>query len=127
MNENTRKPSWADGDLHTVAVSMPDHYAFSTERPLHYAEVHKGDVVLGYLWVASGEEAAGYEPRAAAGDDGGNTGVRCYDLLREAKAAGVPADSLMTWFRSRDEAFALAGAEREAEHLTQLRELAATS
>jgi hypothetical protein len=126
MNENTQGPRWAAGDMHTVTVSMPDNYALSTARPVRYAEVRNGDVVLGYLWVAVGEEAAGYEPRVAAGDDGENTGVRCYARLRKAKAAGVATADLLSWFRSGDGP-TVSTPEHEAENLARLRELAAAS
>ncbi|MCF2526130.1 hypothetical protein [Yinghuangia soli] len=53
---------------------------------------------LGYLWVSITEEAAGFVPADAAGDDGWNTAVAWSARLRRSKAEGLTAlEALRAW------------------------------
>ncbi|WP_067906796.1 hypothetical protein [Actinomadura rubrobrunea] len=78
--------------------STIDNYASNTTKPVRYLVVGGKRGVLGYLWAAEGEEAAGFVYRPDAGDDGPNEGVAWVIELRAAKARGVPASRLLEEF-----------------------------
>ncbi|GAA3969156.1 hypothetical protein GCM10023085_59350 [Actinomadura viridis] len=113
----------------------PDGYAARTGGPVRYLAV--GDAagtVLGYLWAAEGEEAAGFVPREAAGADALNESVAWTLELRDAKSRGVPAARLLAEFgrarlpvaaRARHAGQVIGGSEARVPGLDALRELAA--
>ncbi|MFB4301416.1 hypothetical protein [Actinomadura sp. NTSP31] len=120
-------------DLRRVG-SAPANYPSRTDRPVGYLAVGAGDTVLGYLWAADGEDAAGFVRRPAAGDDGANEAVAWTKELRAAKARDVPAARLLDEFAAADLPVAdgawhpgkvIPGSRAEAPSLTALKELAA--
>lgn len=66
-------------------------YESSTDLPVRYARVRRGEQVLGYLWASVGEAAAGYEPRNAAGDAAFTAGVPWVLRLRSLRQRGFGA------------------------------------
>ncbi|MEU9938906.1 hypothetical protein [Streptomyces lavendulae] len=68
--------------------SAAEDYESSTEHPVRYARVRLGEQVVGYLWAAIGDEAAGYEPRTAAGDAAFEAGVPWVLSLRSLRLRG---------------------------------------
>ncbi|MGO4463700.1 hypothetical protein AB4039_41545 [Streptomyces sp. M-16] len=68
--------------------SEGEDYESTTEHPVRYALVRRGDQVVGYLWAAVGDEAAGYEPRTAAGDEAFEAGVPWVLSLRSLRLRG---------------------------------------
>ncbi len=66
-------------------------YESSTEHPVRYARVRRGERVLGFLWASVGDAAAGYEPRNAAGDAAFAAGVPWLLRLRSLRARGFGA------------------------------------
>jgi hypothetical protein len=117
------------------AGPAPDKYAARTDHPVRYLAVgSRAGVVLGYLWAADGEEAAGFVRRPAAGDDGGNEAVAWTMELRDAKSRGVPAARLLEEFAqaelpvaatARHAGRVIPGSQAEAPGLDALKELAA--
>ncbi|MCL7496335.1 MULTISPECIES: hypothetical protein [Streptomyces] len=74
---------------------LPDGYPEQsyeswTDGPVRYAKVLSRDRVVGYLWVATDEDAAGYEPRAAVGEAAFEEGVPWLLHFAKAHQAGVP-------------------------------------
>ncbi|GAA2161691.1 hypothetical protein [Actinomadura napierensis] len=120
-------------DLRRVAPA-PASYASRTDRPVRYLAVGTGDGVLGYLWTADGEDAAGFVRRPAAGGDGANEAVAWTKELRAAKTRDVPAARLLDEFAAAELPVAdgawhpgrvIPGSRTEAPSLAALKELAA--
>ncbi|MFJ8163629.1 hypothetical protein ACIRBY_22265 [Streptomyces sp. NPDC096136] len=61
-----------------------EDYESSTEHPVRYARVLRGEQVLGLLCASAGDPDAGYEPRNAAGDGpcGAHSGTNCSAATR---------------------------------------------
>ncbi|MFD4134183.1 hypothetical protein [Streptomyces goshikiensis] len=70
-------------------------YESSTEHPVRYARVRRGERVLGFLWASVGDAAAGYEPRNAAGDAAFEAGVPWLLRLRSLRARGFGAQQAL--------------------------------
>ena len=83
-------PRLTDSLLFTVLPGGPRDYARATDGPVQYVAVATGDVLLGYLWASEQEDAAGFVPRAAAGDDGLNASVAWTLELRARKERDLP-------------------------------------
>ncbi|WP_158891577.1 hypothetical protein [Amycolatopsis anabasis] len=65
-------------------------YPASAEGAVRYLPITLDDQVLGYLWAAETEDAAGYVRRASAGADGLRAGTWWRSRLAEAREAGLP-------------------------------------
>ncbi|MEW2549862.1 hypothetical protein AB0910_29545 [Streptomyces sp. NPDC047002] len=77
-----------------------DDYENETRHPVRFSEVHDDDgCTLGYLWVSLGDDAAGYEPRNAAGDRALQVAVPWLLRLREARTAGLSPMSAIARLR----------------------------
>lgn len=124
------------------------NYASDTDGPIRYAPAVSGDgTVLGYLWAADGEDAAGFVERSAAGTVNTTNAADVWRRrLRRAHDRGLPAlRALREWIGEDPAAghdpdlaepigtarpeWRLAGAlppasERPAASLTELRRLA---
>lgn len=96
MSSDERAIPRTTEDLYLKPVGAgPARYARATSGPVRYGPVCTADTVLGYLWVSDRDDAAGFEPRTAAGDEGGNAGVYWYQRLRAAKARDLrPSEAL---------------------------------
>jgi hypothetical protein len=80
---------WKTEDLQPRVVDAPPHYGYTTGNPVRHVSVANDDGVLGYLWAADADDAAGFEPRPAAGGDAFNASVWWYQRLRECKARNL--------------------------------------
>lgn len=77
-------------DVEFRPVSGPERYTHSTDKPIQYFTVaNDQDGVIGYLWACDADNAAGWEPRPAAGDIAYNGSRPWLMRLREAKANGL--------------------------------------
>ncbi|MEU0583372.1 hypothetical protein [Streptomyces sp. NPDC006132] len=83
--------------LHSVVPESKDDYEEVTERSVRYFTIQRDGRTLGYLWAAVGEEAAGYEPRTAAGDDAFAAGAEWLLRLRTAHSQGLNALAALEW------------------------------
>jgi hypothetical protein len=89
VSGDERTSGRATEDLHFGRAEGPASYAYTASGPVRYVVVATADDVLGYLWASDADDAAGFEPRAGAGDDAVNAGVFWYQELRRAKARGL--------------------------------------
>ncbi|MEU3316583.1 hypothetical protein ABZ743_28400 [Streptomyces sp. NPDC006662] len=81
-----------------------EDYESSTDHPVRYARVLRGNLVLGYLWASTADAAAGYEPRNAAGDAAFEAGVPWLLRFRSSQRRGFgPLDALAALLGERDE------------------------
>lgn len=113
--------------LRSALPSSLDGYADWTDTPVRYVPVAEGNRVLGYLWVADSEGAAGYEPRSAAGEIAYDAGVIWLQRLCDAKARGITPTQALQEFLLLDGPDAggeLLGTAGEITELEELRELA---
>lgn len=71
----------------------PAGYAPGTDGPIRYAPAVSGDgTVLGYLWAADDEDAAGFVERSAAGTVNASNAADVWQRrLRRAHERGLPA------------------------------------
>jgi ADP-ribosylglycohydrolase len=110
-------------------VSAPDGFAWTTTSAVRYVPVVRVGAVLGYLWAATGDDAAGFVVREAQGEDAFNASVAWVERLRWAKAQGMsPLQALRHWAGAPEDRRAGAvgrETEREAESLAELEEAAA--
>lgn len=102
-------------------------YASEADTPIRYMAVATGGRVLGYLWAADAEDAAGYEPRNAAGDAAFDAGVVWLTRLTEARYKQMsPLEALAELARlpaDPQAGQAVLGSEHEAPSLETLQEL----
>ncbi|MGK5530601.1 hypothetical protein [Streptomyces sp. URMC 129] len=106
-----------------------EYYAHTTERPVRYVQVANDDGVLGYLWISDADDAAGYRPREAGGDEAYHAGVSWARHLRACKARGLtPSQALIeltVHAGGRRIGHVVPGSEADAPSLAVLREQAA--
>ncbi|WP_200308963.1 hypothetical protein [Streptomyces adelaidensis] len=76
-----------------------NEYADITDHPVRYFTIQRDDRTLGYVWASLGDNAAGYEPRTAAGDDAFEAGVGWVLRLREAHERGLDGLEALDWLR----------------------------
>lgn len=122
-----RGPMAEDPQFRTV--SAPDDFAWTTGSPVRYVPVAKAGELLGYLWAATTDDAAGFVVREAQGSDAFNASAAWVERLRWAKAQGMtPLQALGHWAVTSEDGRAgsvTPGAEHEAPDLDSLRRLAA--
>ena len=87
-------------------VDSPARYAPSTDKPVRYVTVaDRQGMILGYLWINDEDDAADWQVRRAAGDEGYNKGSLWVSLLQDAKARGItPAAALAEMIQNSDPA-----------------------
>ncbi|MBC9717984.1 hypothetical protein H9Y04_36175 [Streptomyces sp. TRM66268-LWL] len=90
--------SWGTFEVPTRAKKLlallpptENTYEEVTEHPVRYLPVRRDGEVLGYLWASLGDNAAGFEPRTAAGEAAFEAGAAWVLRLREAHALGLSA------------------------------------
>ncbi|TVL90647.1 hypothetical protein CD790_20940 [Streptomyces sp. SAJ15] len=87
--------------------------------------------VLGYLWASDADDAASYEPRKAAEDEGYEAGLRWLERLQQAKEHGLRPSEALSEFSALPVTEGLGRVQREAAKvaidLATLRELASKS
>ncbi|GAA2713116.1 MULTISPECIES: hypothetical protein [Streptomyces] len=116
--------------LTEAAASEPEGYADETEGNVHYVTVARGDRILGYLWEADVDAAAGYEPRSAAGEAAFEAGAFWLARLASAKNRGLSPAEAVRELAAVDGAGAgclLPGSDTDATSLSVLRDLAGRS
>ena len=74
-----------------------EEYPETTEHPVHYFAVRDKRQILGYVWAAQADNAAGFEPRTAAGERAFEAGRAWLLRLREAYRLGLPASDVLNW------------------------------
>jgi hypothetical protein len=72
-------------------------YEEITDQPVCYFTIRRGDQVLGYVWASVGDNAAGFEPRTAAGGAAFDAGAEWVLRLREAYEKGLTARDALNW------------------------------
>ncbi|MEV8539006.1 hypothetical protein [Streptomyces sp. NPDC051572] len=80
-------------DVHFNLVKPgPPRYRTRTDKPVRYFTVadKEGGAALGYVWAGDEDDAAAWEPRAAAGGRALAEGGHWYARLEEAKGRGIP-------------------------------------
>ncbi|MFC9943137.1 hypothetical protein [Streptomyces pratensis] len=83
--------------LRSSIPSSEDEYPETTDHPVRYLTVQREGQPLGYLWASVANEAAGYEPRTAAGDEAFEAGSKWLLRLREAHSRGLTALDALDW------------------------------
>ncbi|GHE52165.1 hypothetical protein [Streptomyces capitiformicae] len=76
-----------------------NEYEDTTDHPVRYFTVQRDGRTLGYVWASTGDNAAGYEPRTAAGDDAFEVGAGWVLRLREAHGRKLDALEALDWLR----------------------------
>lgn len=109
-------------------VWSPESYADTTNSAVRFVPVLKGVAVMGYLWAAVTDDAAGYVPREDADVAGFNVSVEWVQRLRAAKADGLaPLQALRRWVGEPEDPQAghiEPGSERELPSVAALEKLA---
>jgi ADP-ribosyltransferase exoenzyme len=103
----------------------PPTYPGQTAGKVEYAPVSKAGRVVGYLWAAADDDAAGFVYRGDVGPDGFNTGVAWVVRLRQSKARDLtPLQAFAYWCaHGAPEGFAI-GPAQQAPTLQALHQLA---
>ncbi len=83
--------------LHSGIPDSEDEYEEVTDQPVRYFTIQRNGRTLGYIWAAVGEQAAGYEPRTAAGNDAFAAGAEWLLRLRAAYKHGLTAVAALDW------------------------------
>ncbi|MFJ9542614.1 hypothetical protein ACIRPX_35935 [Streptomyces sp. NPDC101225] len=85
------------GLLRSGIPASEDEYQEITDQPVRYFTVQRDGQTVGFLWASAGDEAAGYEPRTAAGDRAFEAGSEWLLRLRTAHSHGLNALAALTW------------------------------
>ncbi|MFD8234575.1 hypothetical protein ACFV20_22185 [Streptomyces sp. NPDC059696] len=83
--------------LRSRIPASEDEYEEITEHPVRYFSIRRDGQVMGYVWASVGDEAAGYEPRAAAGEGAFEVGAEWLLRLRDAHGQGLSALAALSW------------------------------
>jgi hypothetical protein len=78
-----------------------DEYQELTDHPVRYFPVQRAERTMGYVWASVGDEAAGYEPRTAAGEGAFEVGAEWLLRLRAARGQGLTPLAALTWVAQR--------------------------
>ncbi|MEU0452704.1 hypothetical protein ABZ322_06670 [Streptomyces sp. NPDC006129] len=123
MLEVPRRTRWLLNQL----PSGSEHFEACTESPVTFVEVVAGSRVIGYLWAADNDDAAGYEPRTPSGDIAVEAGTAWLTRLSDAKQRGLsPAEALRELSARQGDSRAgtvVAGSLRRAASLEDLQDL----
>ncbi|MFF8013735.1 hypothetical protein [Streptomyces sp. NPDC007929] len=87
--------------LRSRIPASEDEYQEITEHPVRYFSVQRDGRTMGYVWASVGDEAAGFEPRTAAGDGAFEVGAEWLLRLRAAHGQGLSALAALTWVARR--------------------------
>lgn len=87
-------------DVHFQLVGPKRGYAPTSSGPVRYRRIawSGSSGAIGYLWYADVDDAAGYVPEAAAGDDAFNAGTFWYQYLTEARDRGLSPSEAVAEF-----------------------------
>ncbi|MDQ1007201.1 hypothetical protein QFZ82_001686 [Streptomyces sp. V4I23] len=89
------------GLLRSRIPSSEDEYEETTEHPVRYFTIQRDEQTLGYVWASVADDAAGYEPRTAAGDAAFEAGAEWLLRLRAAHGQGLTPLSALEWVAQR--------------------------
>ncbi|SPE56235.1 hypothetical protein SNS2_2970 [Streptomyces netropsis] len=113
--------------LRSLLPPSEDEYPEVTEYPVRYFTIQRDGRTLGFIWASAADNAAGYEPRTAAGDDAFEAGAGWMLRLRDAHSRGFTAPEALDWVAQlppQQEIGSIAeGAPQEAPSLDALEEL----
>jgi hypothetical protein len=102
-------------------------FAAETDSPVESVEVALGGRVVGYLWAADGDAAAGYEPYTPAGDVALDVAASWLTRLGEAKQRGLPPSralrELSKWTGDSRAGAVVAASRRVFSSLEELQDL----
>jgi hypothetical protein len=117
----SRGPMSEDPQFRTV--SGPDEFPWKTQSPVQFFPVLLDSALIGYLWAAVTDDAAGFVARAAAGRAGLVADLEWTRRLRWAKTNGLtPLQAIRHWVGDDEDpkAGAVSGAEEGAPSLEAL-------
>ncbi|MFC9510090.1 hypothetical protein [Streptomyces sp. NPDC057002] len=83
--------------LRSRIPASEDEYQEITEHPVRYFTIRRDGQTMGYVWASVGDEAAGYEPRTAAGEAAFEEGAEWLLRLRDAHGRGLNALAALDW------------------------------
>ncbi|MER6357158.1 hypothetical protein ABT186_36435 [Streptomyces sp. NPDC001634] len=83
--------------LRSRVPASEDEYLDITDHPVRYFTIRRDGQTLGFLWASIGDEAAGYEPRTAAGEAAFEAGAEWLLRLRAAHGQGLSALAALSW------------------------------
>jgi len=90
-----------------MTSSTPTGYRRWTRQPLIFLPVHRRGEVIGCLWAATNQHAAGFERRLAVVGDDLDCLIAWETRLTEAAAAGLaPTAAIEQWIGAPDDAIA---------------------
>ncbi|MFF7788867.1 hypothetical protein [Streptomyces sp. NPDC007991] len=87
--------------LRSRIPASEDEYQEITDHPVRYFTIRRDGQTMGYVWASVGDEAAGYEPRTAAGEGAFEVGADWLLRLRDARSQGLNALAALTWVAQR--------------------------
>ena len=95
-----------DEDVHFNLVKPgPPRYRTRTDKPVRYFTVadKEGGAALGYVWAGDEDDAAAWEPRAAAGGRALAEGGHWHARLLDAKGRGISPSQALAEMLSNSE------------------------
>ncbi|GAA1763743.1 hypothetical protein [Streptomonospora arabica] len=96
-----RSKGW--GPLSPFRTDSPG-YTMATDSAVRYVPAYRGDLLLGYLWVAESDDAAGFVPRVKARVDGHRAESRWISRMKEAESNGLsPFGMLRSWVGAEED------------------------
>jgi hypothetical protein len=93
----TFEPSARAARLRAMLPDPENEYEVTTDCPVRYFTIRRDGQPLGYLWASTGDEAAGYEPRTAAGEAAFEAGAEWLLRLRDAHGQGLSPLAALSW------------------------------
>ena len=106
-------------------VRAPATYPRATDGAVRYVPVSMSGRVMGYLWVATDDDAADFLPRDEAGDDALNVDVVWVARLRASRKRRAPAaEAFAFWLANGATEGMTLGEAAEAASLDALHDLA---
>ncbi|GAA2657702.1 hypothetical protein GCM10010307_72700 [Streptomyces vastus] len=98
-----------------------------TDSPVEFVEVALEGNVVGYVWAADSDHAAGYEPRTPAGDVALDAGAAWLTRLSDTRKRGLsPSQALRelaSWTGDSQSGTVVQGSQRAAPTLENLQDL----
>lgn len=116
-----RGPMSQDPEFQTAY--SPPRFPRTTESPVRFGSVVLRGAVVGYLWAATTDDAAGFVTCKSVGADAFNASVQWSERLKWAKENGLaPLQVLRHWVGAAEDpkAGAVSGEEQEVANLTEL-------
>ncbi|MFK0141207.1 hypothetical protein [Streptomyces murinus] len=113
--------------LNARILRSEGEYESISKSPVRYLTIRREGRTLGFVWASVGDDAAGYAPRTAAGDEAFHAGAGWLLRLREAYGRGLSPLAALAWLTGcppHPELGQIAeGTPKEAESLDALEEL----